>query len=201
MKSFSEFLNEASLNRFYNHFRNNKPILIVTASRADQDNKTNNKNNNEIRKQVRLAGFGYNRVKGTYKELIDDVLTPVEDDTVIVYGSNQKEDILYNLGLSLGKKYNQDSILFIGSKTNFKPTLISTRNDGSLGPIGTKHTLGKFHPQSISDVMTIIKGKSYHFDWDELSEAKVSSTMNEATVRKAFCDYLSKHDSLDDWKI
>ena len=70
-----------------------------------------------------------------------------------------------------------------------------------MGPIGSIHILGKFHPQSINDVMTIIKGKTYHFDWEQEDKAKVSATMNEATVRKAFCDYLSTHDSLDDWKI
>ena len=201
MKSFNEFLNEASLNRFYFHLQSNKPILIVTASRADIDNHTNNINNDELRKKVRLAGFGYNRVKGTYKELINGELKVVEDDTIIVYGNDSKEKILYNLGLSLGKKYNQDSILFIGSKTNFKPALISTRSDSTIGPIGSVHILGMFQPQSISDVMTIIKGKTYHFDWEQEDKAKVSATMNEAVVRKAFCDYLSNHDNLDEWKI
>ena len=203
MLSFKQFVNESSLNRFYSHLKNNTPFMIITASRSDCSKKQNDANNKFLRSKAKLAGFGYNRVKGTYKETIikdgKEVVVDVEDDSIIMYGSINTERILLNFGMAMGKKFNQDSILFFGKFTDYKPALIATRNDTELGRIGNKHILGRFHPNSINDVMTVIKGKPYHFDWDQQVESTISNTFNEAMVRSAFCKYLAEHDSLDDW--
>lgn len=215
---FSDFLNEASLNHFYNQMTKKVPILIVTASRFEyfdkddikdqqEHNRINNANNKNLRKTIKLAGFGFNRVVGKYKELVfnkktgKNELVQVTDDSCIVYAAKEDEKKLYNLGKALGMKYNQDSIFFMGETiTGYKPVLVSTRDDGSLGKIGATHTLGSFHAMKDSDVMTKIRGKSYYFDWEDETQPNVSATMNESMIRKAFLKYLENNNSLDVWE-
>lgn len=68
MKTFSQFLNEASLGRFYQHLQNGEPIAIISACRNEVKKKVNQENTSGLYRYINAAGFGFMRAKGGYVE-------------------------------------------------------------------------------------------------------------------------------------
>lgn len=60
-------INEASLGRLFQHIGKDF-IVFITSDRQVLDKSENSKRRKELEKYIRLAGFGYNKVVGSYKE-------------------------------------------------------------------------------------------------------------------------------------
>ena len=170
MKSFKEFinekdsLNEASLGRLYQHFNDGDCIAIVSAFRGERSKSENMKLTKELRAMVLGAKFGYNKVIGGYSEQLEDGTTVDIDDehSTIIYASPEREKELRTFVVSLGKKYKQDSVLFIGKDRKAK--WIFTRPDNFMNkPVGSTEDLGDFHPAKIGKYFTKIGKKHFSF--------------------------------------
>ena len=113
MKTFSEFVNEASLGRIYQHINDDKPFAAMTAFRKSSSKKENLQNNKVLKSLVKSADFGFVEVIGSYPEPQDDgEVVVVKENSIFIFGKrSDDEEVLKKLVKQLGKKYEQDSVL------------------------------------------------------------------------------------------
>ncbi len=149
--------------------------------------KVNNRRNKALLFDITEKNYGYIKVIGKYKEggvLVTEVSYIVIDldDT-----GKLKKDLI-----TLGKKYNQDSVLFIekGAIGNVNKSaraiLIGTNNckNNSI-PIGKTQTLGSSEIGKTSqEVITKIGNREFAFKWLDIEEGEIATT--------AFQDKLSR---------
>lgn len=167
MKSFNEFMNEASLGRFWEHLKEGDPLAIISADRNEVSPKENKKNTEFLRTFILNAGFGFAKARGGYSEITNGNKVDVDNETsTIVYTTPDREKELFKLIMSLGVRFKQDSIFFVGTDGN--AFWYGTREDSSCGGIGKKIPLGKFHPKQIGKYYTKIGKK--HFSFDDIKE-------------------------------
>lgn len=189
MKSFMEYitLNEASIKRLENHLNRGEPIAIVSAEREDWDR--NDYQNNrvlckrytkELRMLVLQQKFGFNKVRGGFIETdSQDKNKKVEKESehsTLIFSTPEREDELKKLVIGLGKRYKQDSVLFVDTSGN--AFLIDTRDN-----FGAIEKLGKYTTNILSMFYTKIKGKKFSFEpQTDVSESiEISEAINNFT--------------------
>ncbi len=194
MKEFEEylneaFLNEASLGRFWQHYKEHKPMAFVSADRNENTKQQNARNFSTLKRHVRLAGFGYNRIKGGYVEE-GGKKVDAENSLLIIGNSAEDEKRVCDLAIGLGKMFDQSSIMFVD--TNGDAQWISTREDSDVGPIGTIKKLGKFRTNNINDFYSKLGNKTFKFDM-LVEEAPYRPDIRERHLREWFQQNLDKH--------
>lgn len=109
----------AGLSRIVHH-ANNGLICCITAFRGERDLATNRKNNSKLENDIRSLGYGFIRLGGGYKEEGKDKPTPEESFCIIdnnLKNAKTEQEMLdaskmfLDEMLTLGRKYEQDSIL------------------------------------------------------------------------------------------
>ena len=188
-------LTEASLGRLVQHFQNGDCIAIVSAFRGERSKAENMKLTKQLRTLVLGAGFGFNKVIGGYSEKLDDgtVVNIDDEHSTIIYATPERENELRKFVISLGKKYNQDSVLFVGNDR--KATWIFTRPDNFMNkPVGSTMELGDFHPKQIGVYFTKIGKKNFSFVMQESEEVTRWSQheLKVTTVEMRGLDYMKK---------
>jgi len=178
-------INEASLNRVYQHITKDASdsFAIITAFRGGFTKNKNISRNKSLEGDVRSLGLGFFKVKGYWVECSDSSLdydscpedkkVPVVETSLFIPNISKKDAV------RLGKKYDQDAIIFQGSETNDKVELIS-KSGKSLAK------LGKFSPNKIKQAYTKIKGKSFTFEGFEYRPSGMLSNI-------AFESYLKQN--------
>lgn len=194
MKIFAEYVSEASLGRFYQHLNNpDNVIAIFTAYRNENPKSENEKNNSFLKKFIKNAKFGFVRMEGGYVEKTDGSEIDVTDEiSFAIFTSKDREEELFNFATSMGKKYKQDSILFVDNSKD--AYWVSTRDDSTVGPIGSKKHLGDFHANKISSYFSKIGKKKFAFDVKEDYEYSLDSVKSsqERRCQDIFCSILRK---------
>jgi hypothetical protein len=152
-------INEASLGRIYQHVVSNPKMKnwgVVTASRGELTAAENKQRNKELEADLRKMGYGFVHVDGMwqecrkpdteYKDCPDDMKVPTEEKSLFIPNIS-KDDVQ-----SLGKKYEQDSVLFADEETKAKgeATFIDSKS-------GEAFNLGKFTAGKISQGYTKLK--------------------------------------------
>lgn len=184
MKTFTEYisensiLDEASVNRFWQHLTKDSIIGMITADRAfiskeglsddelakkKKEHDLECKRNNEaLRSALRSNNFGYVKALGGYVENRDGVglVTVNGEDTTIVYTTPDKEVALFKLLKKLGEKYNQDSFLFVNKNNE---VFWFFCNDTSSNKAGDIVHLGEFTVANIEKYFTRIGKKRFSF--------------------------------------
>ena len=190
-------LQEASLGRLYQHIKAKDPIAFVSGDRDENTASENKKNRTAIKRYIGLANFGYNKVKGGYVE--EGGKRVDSESSFVIYGTKEREDELCNLARSLGKKFDQSSILFVDS--DGQAMFISTRDDSWVGATGTMMKLGKFTTKNINDFYTRIGNKEFKFETLE-EEAKYNPSLSERMLCGSFIETLVKHgdDTIQLWE-
>jgi len=156
-------INEASLGRIYQHIKSeaSDSFAIITAYRGGFSKSENNKRNKNLESDVRSMSLGFFKVKGFWIECEDpsidyndcpaDLKHPVVEISLFIPNISKKDAI------RLGRKYEQDAIIYQGKETNDKVELIDKNGK-------TMMKLGKFSPNKIKQAYTKIKGKSFTFE-------------------------------------
>lgn len=165
-----EALNEASLGRVYQHVKKagkGASLGILTAWLAypsgapkgdsKEDGKerlaTNVKNQKRLKAQIKGAGLGFFKLRGTWDETQDDgSVINVSEPSIAVPG------ISMELITKLRKQHGQNSVVYLGPETNGDAVLIYA---GKVEKIGD----GKFHPNKIAAAYSKAKGRSFTFEW------------------------------------
>lgn len=187
MKSFSEFLNEASLSRFWQHIQDGNAIAIISNAiaiiSADRDERFSSENKSktlELRRFVRDAGFGYVKVVGGYTEVKNDGYeNHVDNETSsIIYAEAKRERELLKLVCWLGERFEQDSVLFVDTKGNASWYYTRDTIKHSKGEV---ESLGKFHPVQIGKYYSKIGKK--HFSFSKIEEDVIPSKKTTNQMR------------------
>lgn len=190
-----DMLTEASLGRLVQHFNDGDCIAIVSAFRGERTKAENMKMTKALRTFVLGSKFGFNKVIGGYSEQQDDgSLVNIDDEhSTIIYAKPEREAELRKLAIALGKKYEQDSVLFVGSDR--KAVWIFTRPDNFMKkPVGSTMELGDFHPRQIGVYFTKIGKKNFSFVMKESEEVTrwSQNDFTPTTIEMRGLDYMSE---------
>ena len=120
MKTFKSHLKETTLSRVFRHFQNKKiPVGIITAFRDEFEYGQNVKRNKVLASKIKKARYGFVYVDGHWKEKDKDPksntygeLIDVNEDSILVIGSENDNGKLKGLLKIWVKEYNQDAALF-----------------------------------------------------------------------------------------
>ena len=177
-------LNEASLGRIYQHVVSNPKLKnwgVVTASRGELTPAENKQRNKELEADLRKLGYGFVHVDGMwqecrkpnteYKDCPDDMKVPTEEKSLFVPNIS-KEHIQ-----SLGKKYQQDSVLFAdeATKANGEATFIDSKS-------GEAFNIGKFAPGKIAQGYSKMKGGKV-FTFEPEAEPKAEPKKDDMKLK------------------
>lgn len=148
MKKVTEFLNEASLSRVWQHVKSDKTIVMFSAFRSENSLIANLANNKKAASELSSNKFGYFFVDGYFTE---NKGTPkeekVKEDSIFAIGEKERSQELIDLCHKIANKYNQDSI-FVKTEDE---TYFLDRN-------GKKESLnGKFSPNKIGEYYSQLK--------------------------------------------
>ena len=153
-------MGEISLSRIYQHVVSDprlKSWAVITASRYDQTPIENKKRNKELEGELRSMGLGFAhadgmwmecQVKGVeYKDCPEEMKIPSEEKVFFI------PNISKEIALKLGKKWDQDSVLFADNETRKKgeATYIDSKS-------GEEFNIGKFTPGKMGQGYTKLKG-------------------------------------------
>ena len=168
-------INEASLGRIYQHVVSNPKMKnwgVVTASRGELTPAENKQRNKELENDLRKLGYGFVHVDGMwqecrkpdteYKDCPDDMKVPTEEKSLFIPNISQQHI------QALGKKYQQDSVLFADEKTKEKgeATFIDSKS-------GEAFNIGKFAPGKVAQGYSKMKGGKV-FTFEPEAEPKKS---------------------------
>jgi hypothetical protein len=177
-------LNEASLGRIYQHVVSNPKMKnwgVVTASRGELTSAENKQRNKELENDLRKLGYGFVHVDGMwqecrkpdteYKDCPDDMKVPTQEKSLFVPNISQQHI------QSLGKKYQQDSVLFADEKTKAKgeASFIDSKS-------GEAFNIGKFAPGKIAQGYSKLKGGKV-FTFEPEAEPKVEPKKDDMKLK------------------
>jgi hypothetical protein len=192
-------INEASLGRIYQHVVSNPKMKnwgVVTASRGELTPAENKQRNKELENDLRKLGYGFVHVDGMwqecrkpdteYKDCPDDMKVPTEEKSLFIPNISQEHI------QALGKKYQQDSVLFADEKTKEKgeATFIDSKS-------GEAFNIGKFAPGKVAQGYSKMKGgKVFTFEPEaepKKSEPKKDDMKLKSLLPKGILDKMVKN--------
>ena len=161
MKSYESFIQESSLNRLSDKAKKGG-ISYISASRADQSKKENDKRTKQLGKDIRGAGLpGPTKVEGQYKEAGQDKATKEKSFAV---SSGKKGKRKFKKAMTkLSKKYNQDSVL-VQKKPKGEGKLTATNKGGKEDLKGWDGKVGKMKPGRSGEMQTRVKNKTFTYE-------------------------------------
>lgn len=104
---FNYLLKESKVGRLHQYLEDpDKKFAIISANRSDASLQDNINNYIDLKKTLRENNLGYVEFIGGYKETVNDQTVEVIEPSLLIPG------IELDLAIELGKKYNQESILY-----------------------------------------------------------------------------------------
>jgi hypothetical protein len=177
-------LDESSIGRIHQHVVSNPKVKnwgVVTASRGELTSAENKQRNKELENDLRKMGYGYVHVDGMwqecrkpdteYKDCPDDMKVPTAEKSLFIPNISQEHI------QSLGKKYQQDSVLFADEKTKAKgeATFIDSKS-------GEAFNIGKFSPGKVAQGYSKLKGGQV-FTFEPKDEPKVEPKKDDMKLK------------------
>jgi len=177
-------LDESSIGRIHQHVVSNPKVKnwgVVTASRGELTPAENKQRNKELENDLRKMGYGFVHVDGMwqecrkpdteYKDCPDDMKVPTAEKSLFIPNISQEHI------QSLGKKYQQDSVLFADAKTKAKgeATFIDSKS-------GEAFNIGKFSPGKVAQGYSKLKGNKV-FTFEPEAEPKVEPKKDDMKLK------------------
>ena len=153
-----EALEESSLSRLVRKGEKGG-TAFMSAERGDKSNKENAARSKQLAKDVRGKGLpGPTKVEGQYKEAGSDA--PTKEKSYGISSGKMGKRKFKKAVKSLGKKYDQDSVLIQKDKKS-DAKLHPTTKAGKDDLKGWDGKVGKMKPGGKGDMQTRIKGKTF----------------------------------------
>jgi hypothetical protein len=181
-------LDEASLGRVLQHIEGKKSVKnwgMLTAYRYANTPNQNRKLNKELEAELRTMGHGFFKVEGHWVECQDGNLSYADCPKNLLKDAIEESLFVPNISAkeihNLGKKYEQDAVIFGGEQTKGNATLIF--KDGKV------ENIGKFSPDKIQQAYSKLKGgKTFVFQPEEPKvsddETKLMALMPKDVLNK-----------------
>jgi hypothetical protein len=181
-------LDEASLGRVLQHVQGKKNVKnwgMMTAYRYANTPNQNKTLNKELEGELRKMGHGFFKVEGHWVECQDGNLSYEDCPKNLLKDAIEESLFIPNISAkeihNLGKKYQQDAVIFGGEQTKGNATLIF--KDGKV------ENIGKFSPNKIQQAYSKLKGgKTFVFNPEEPKvsddETKLIDLMPKAALDK-----------------
>ena len=156
-------IHEASLKRVMNHVsgKTTNSFGIVTSFRGSETKKVNLENNKKLGNMIRSFGYGFLKLDGHWNECSDHNIDykdcPESEKSVVREPAYFIPNITKKEIIQLGKKFQQDSVVYKGPDTDGKIFLLS--KSGSVLEKWNKLSVG-----NLSQGFSKIKGKSFTFE-------------------------------------
>jgi hypothetical protein len=153
-------LDEESMGRIYQHVVSNpktKSWAVITASRGENTPAENARKNKDLENDLRKMGLGFVHADGMWRECKNRNIEYKDCPEELRVPSPEKVLFIPNIpkdkAVALGKKYEQDSVLFADEETKAKgeATFIDSKS-------GESFNIGKFTPGKIAQGYTKMKG-------------------------------------------
>ena len=153
-------LDEASMGRIYQHIVSNPKTnswAVITASRGENSPAENAKRNKDLENDLRKMGLGFVHADGMWRECKNQSIEYKDCPEELKVPSEEKVLFIPNIpkdkAVALGKKYQQDSVLYADEETKAKgeATFIDSKS-------GEEFNIGKFTPGKVAQGYTKMKG-------------------------------------------
>ena len=147
-------INETSLGRIYQHFKNSGKTswAILTSWRQALSDEENYINLKKLKSWIKI--WSYFRLIGHGQEDDKDgTIVPVEEPSFFVIGIPLKE------ALAIAKKFNQLAITYSGPETNQEIWIV--KQDGT---VADSDRMKDFHPGKIAKFYSKVRGRPFFFE-------------------------------------
>ncbi len=137
---------EARLSRILKHIENPETAFaVISAERGKYTDNDNFERTKELEAKIKASEFGYIKLKGGYTE--EDSGKMKEEKAFFVIAPVSKKDKLFKFVFNLGKKYDQDAIIY---KDDVKFQSIGTNKDTGIGKVLRKFKKDKRNSITLS---------------------------------------------------
>lgn len=170
-------LDEVSLGRIYQHVVSNPKMnswAVITASRGELTAAENKQRNKELENDLRKMGLGFAHADGMWRECKDQTIEYKNCPEELRVPTEEKVLFIPNISKenakALGKKWNQDSVLFADgeARKNGEATFIDSKS-------GEEFNIGKFSAGKIAQGYTKLKGNKVFTFEPKKDEPKVQT--------------------------
>lgn len=183
------------MSRLYEHTKESN-IGCISASRGENSKGENVKLTDQLRKDIREAGFGYVKIKGRFIENQGtDNEHAVDEEVALIVGDKTDEGKkkLKAFMEKMGAKYKQESILFKGHNDD-EAILIDTVGENK----GRETKIGKWHANKIGPYFSVMKGGAtfvFTKEEEKKEEAPKPNVLQYAPKKKQ-----PTHNDMDWWR-
>jgi len=163
--SYRKFIKESSLSRLLKH-NQDRSVGMISAFRYGNSKKENLSLSKKLGSDIRQAGYGYSTVEGTYLETQDDgSVVKQKEKSFFVIGPDSDDGGKFKGVLKkLGKKYDQDSIIYKPFDSENALLIGTTSRSGAYVSKDQEMDIGKFRPQRAGEMYTRMKGQTFTFE-------------------------------------
>lgn len=104
-------------------------FAILSAERSDREPEENKQKTNELKQDINDMGYWYTELKGGYVEIGDGgKRVPVDGEDSFIVPNMSKEE-----AIELGKKYDQDTVMFKDAKNKTLQYIFTNERAGKIG--------------------------------------------------------------------
>lgn len=133
----SNTLNEAIIAPILEHIKKEEPMLFLSIVKCDLMSERGNLRYEELKRIIKLAHFGTNKLIGEYIEEGE----PAQMEILVLFAKKERAKELKDLAIGIGKKFRLAVAMFV--YPDGKTVYIKTIDDGVSASIGTEIEAGE----------------------------------------------------------
>lgn len=129
-------------------------FAILSADRSERTPEENKEKSEELKKDIKSMGYWYTELKGGYIEIGENgKRVPVDGEDSFIVPNMTKEE-----AMELGKKYDQDTVMFKDAKEHTLQYIITNERVGKVGDVDSS-----FETQAGKDNFSVSSGNDLDY--------------------------------------
>ena len=129
-------------------------FAILSADRSERTSEENKEKSEELKKDIKSMGYWYTELKGGYIEIgANGKRIPVDGEDSFIVPNMTKEE-----AMELGKKYDQDTVMFKDAKAHTLQYIITNERVGKVGDADSS-----FETQAGKDNFSVSSGNDLDY--------------------------------------
>lgn len=129
-------------------------FAILSADRSERTPEENKEKSEELKKDIKSMGYWYTELKGGYVEVGENgKRIPVDGEDSFIVPNMTKEE-----AMELGKKYDQDTVMFKDAKAHTLQYIITNERAGNVGDADSS-----FETQAGKDNFSVSSGNNLDY--------------------------------------